>query len=263
MPNKRDNFPKPVKELLSKRVGHKCSRCRQSTIGPHTDPAKTINTGVASHISGAAKNGPRYNPNLTSEQRRHQDNGVWLCQNCGKLADSDISEFTEDELRQWKDEAEARQKLEQTGRGLDQEGERRRVGRYQILECVAAGVTLRLAWQGPLEELATREPPHVVSGEEMRAIHCALCRYQSDTLLPVWGNASGTRLRDVWLVDGRVEEKRRIRCEAQPRGVFLKVDTMRGEPCGAFCPLCGRPSGGDFCGPCNKPSREVRVVRCP
>ncbi len=34
------------------------------------------------------------------------DNGIWLCQNCGKLIDSDMTRFTESLLRAWKLTAE-------------------------------------------------------------------------------------------------------------------------------------------------------------
>jgi hypothetical protein len=57
-------------------------------------------------MSAASSGGPRYDPSLTAEQRRASDNGIWLCQNCAKLADSDVSRYTIKRLRAWKDEAE-------------------------------------------------------------------------------------------------------------------------------------------------------------
>ena len=70
-------------------------------------PAGAINLGVAGHITAAALGRPRYDPSLTAPQRRCIDNGLWLCQVCGKLVDSDVSRFTADELRQWRAAAEA------------------------------------------------------------------------------------------------------------------------------------------------------------
>jgi hypothetical protein len=61
-----------------------------------------MNVGVASHITAAAPGGPRYDPNLTSEQRRLQSNGIWLCQTHGKAVDSDEGHFTVEMLRDWK-----------------------------------------------------------------------------------------------------------------------------------------------------------------
>jgi hypothetical protein len=105
----RDDFPRPVLETLAKRVGYRCSNpeCRKPTSGPHTDGAKAVNVGVGSHITAASPGGPRYDPSLTQEQRRSQENGVWLCQNCGKLVDNDESRYTPAVLREWRRVAEA------------------------------------------------------------------------------------------------------------------------------------------------------------
>lgn len=105
----RDDFPVSVKQVLADRAGNSCSRpsCRALTSGPQVDPTKAVNVGVAAHITGASRAGPRYEASLSPEQRRHADNGIWLCQNCGKLADNDTSRFSVEELRSWKGEAEA------------------------------------------------------------------------------------------------------------------------------------------------------------
>lgn len=87
----RDDFRPEVKDLLAKRVGMRCSNpnCRQVTSGPQEDPHKVLNIGVAAHITAAAAKGPRYDKTLTQDGRRSPDNGIWLCQNCGKLVDND------------------------------------------------------------------------------------------------------------------------------------------------------------------------------
>jgi hypothetical protein len=66
-----------------------------------------LNAGVAAHITAASPGGPRYDPTLTPEERRHPRNAIWLCQTCGKLIDNDQTKFTEEELRHWKGDAEA------------------------------------------------------------------------------------------------------------------------------------------------------------
>jgi len=40
---------------------------------------ESITTGVTAHICDAAPGGPRFDPNMTVAQRRHYDNGIWLC----------------------------------------------------------------------------------------------------------------------------------------------------------------------------------------
>lgn len=103
----RDEFPADVKELLSKRVGVRCSNpdCRQSTSGPQEDPTKTLNIGVAAHITAAAPGGPRYDANLTEKERRSAENGIWLCQNCAKLVDNDEARYTVDLLHDWQQQS--------------------------------------------------------------------------------------------------------------------------------------------------------------
>jgi hypothetical protein len=105
----RDEFPTKVKDILAKRVSFRCSNpgCRQITIGPQQDPAGTINIGVAAHITAAAPSGPRYNESLSADERGSEGNGIWLCQTCGKLVDSDDNSYSVDKLREWKHAAEA------------------------------------------------------------------------------------------------------------------------------------------------------------
>lgn len=104
----RDDFSPKTKDILAKRVGFNCSnpRCRQITSGPQSDPQKAVNIGVAAHITGASKEGPRYDPNLSSSQRKSIDNGIWLCQNCAKLIDNDKHKYTSLLLCKWKEKAE-------------------------------------------------------------------------------------------------------------------------------------------------------------
>lgn len=74
--------------------------------GPQIDATKALNVGVAAHITSAAEGGPRHNPLLSPEERRHPDNGIWLCQNCAKLIDNDTSRYTEKLIRAWREIAE-------------------------------------------------------------------------------------------------------------------------------------------------------------
>ncbi|MBO4767527.1 MAG: HNH endonuclease [Lachnospiraceae bacterium] len=108
MSNNRDDFSISTKELLANRVGLRCSNpnCRKLTRGANDDPSKTTNIGVAAHICAAAKGGPRYNESMSAEERKAPDNGIWLCQNCAKLIDSDTNRYTIELLRAWKQIAE-------------------------------------------------------------------------------------------------------------------------------------------------------------
>jgi hypothetical protein len=115
----RDDFAPEVKDILAKRVGMRCSNpnCRQPTSGPQADSMKVLNIGVAAHITAAAAKGPRRDKDLSPEARSSLENGIWLCQNCGKLADNDTRRYPTDLLRQWKrlSEEAARLDIESPG----------------------------------------------------------------------------------------------------------------------------------------------------
>ncbi len=105
----RDDFSQKTKELLSKRVGNRCSNpnCRQLTSGPREDPEKALNVGVAAHITAASPEGPRYDATISSEERSSAKNGIWLCQKCAKLVDNDPSRYNIEILVNWKADAES------------------------------------------------------------------------------------------------------------------------------------------------------------
>lgn len=104
----RDDFSQQTLDILAKRVGIRCSNpsCRKLTTGPRIDSAKIINIGVGAHITAAASGGPRFDSNLSSEERKSTDNGIWLCQNCAKLIDNDPHRYTVNILQSWKRFAE-------------------------------------------------------------------------------------------------------------------------------------------------------------
>lgn len=105
--DKRDNFTDAVKNKLAKRVMYLCSNpnCRKITIGP--DSKNGINNiGVAAHICAAAPGGPRYDGNMSEEERKSIDNGIWLCQSCAKLIDSDEGKYTVNLIKLWRDQTE-------------------------------------------------------------------------------------------------------------------------------------------------------------
>ncbi len=104
----RDNFSPLVKRLLSLRANSRCSRCGRATSGPAEGPNDFINIGVAAHITAAAEHGPRFQEQLSAEERKSVENGIWLCAGCGTLVDKDPSLFSVEQLLLWKQEAEQR-----------------------------------------------------------------------------------------------------------------------------------------------------------
>ena len=100
----RDEFSSEVIRILAKRAGTPCSNpnCRQPTSGPTLHPDKAVNIGVAAHITAASPGGPRYDQSMSTDTRSSIVNGIWLCQTCAKLIDSDNDRYTIALLGQWK-----------------------------------------------------------------------------------------------------------------------------------------------------------------
>jgi hypothetical protein len=103
----RDDFSAKTIRALAARVGYHCSNpdCVRSTSGPAMREDASINVGVAAHIAAAALKGKRYDPNMTAAERSSGANGIWLCQSCSKLIDSDEVRYTVELLHRWKKDA--------------------------------------------------------------------------------------------------------------------------------------------------------------
>lgn len=110
----RDDFSHKVIDVLSKRAGCRCSNpaCRKPTYGAKVNPLEYSNIGVAAHICAAAPGGPRFDPRQSTEERKSLHNGIWLCQSCSRLIDTDERRFTVDLLQRWKRNAEEAASLE-------------------------------------------------------------------------------------------------------------------------------------------------------
>lgn len=106
----RDDFKKKTIEYLARRVAYLCSNpeCIRPTLGSQAGGQGLINIGVAAHITAASVGGKRYDASLSPDERRCASNGIWLCQSCSKLIDSDEKKYTVELLREWKRTAEER-----------------------------------------------------------------------------------------------------------------------------------------------------------
>lgn len=117
----RDDFSEKTKTQLAKRCGMRCSNpnCVAPTVGPGDGPSATMNIGVAAHICAASPGGKRFDAGMTPAQRAAIENGIWLCQNCAKLIDSDEDFFPIEKLQAWRVAAEnrARDELRATSTG--------------------------------------------------------------------------------------------------------------------------------------------------
>ncbi|MEA9391656.1 hypothetical protein SJI19_14060 [Acerihabitans sp. TG2] len=103
-----DVFIEKTKRAIQDRAGNRCSNpdCRVLTSGPNAHPEKSTKTGVAAHITAASPGGARFDPSLTTEQRRSAENGIWLCQTCAHFIDTDYLNYPVQRLYEWKFQAE-------------------------------------------------------------------------------------------------------------------------------------------------------------
>jgi hypothetical protein len=104
----RDDFSSRTKSIIARRVGGLCSNpnCAKLTTGPAAVEDSSVNIGVAAHITAASEDGPRFVRTLTAQERTHASNGIWLCQSCAHLIDTDVGRHPAELLREWKAEAE-------------------------------------------------------------------------------------------------------------------------------------------------------------
>ena len=116
----RDDFSKQAITEIAKGVGYRCSnpKCARQTVGANAAQDGVITIGVAAHICAASLGGPRYDPTQTREARRARENGIWLCQSCGRLVDVDSEKFTVELLNGWKREAQNRAFRELVASGM-------------------------------------------------------------------------------------------------------------------------------------------------
>lgn len=105
----RDDFKKALVRDLAKRAGYTCSNpiCQRQTVGPDGSVG-VASIGVAAHITAAAIGGPRFDETLTPDERSSIENGIWLCQTCSRLIDSDAASHSTALLIEWKTLAEMR-----------------------------------------------------------------------------------------------------------------------------------------------------------
>ena len=108
--HKRHDFLQSTIQRLRDRAGNVCSYpdCYVHTHGAAFIGDKSVGVGIACHIKAAAPGGPRYDVNQTKDERRHLDNGIWMCQTHSKLVDADDSAYSVATLLEWKHKAEAR-----------------------------------------------------------------------------------------------------------------------------------------------------------
>jgi len=103
----RDDFTPRIKEIMKQRAAFICSNpnCKKMTIGPSAvDDTKVQYMGKCAHITAAREGGPRFDMNLSSEERGSVENGIFLCSNCADLIDKNNGiDYEITTLKNWRD----------------------------------------------------------------------------------------------------------------------------------------------------------------
>lgn len=121
----RDEFSPKTKRYLSARASWLCSfrGCRKPTVGPSEESSHAVSSiGKAAHISGAAPGtgSRRYDASMSSADRSHIDNAIWLCADHADLIDRDEVTYTVSLLLMMKREHEtACAKALAAGKGVE------------------------------------------------------------------------------------------------------------------------------------------------
>lgn len=86
----RVDFDKKTKEIIAARAAYRCSfpECNATLVGPGVEPGSVETIGECAHIYAAGKKGPRCNHNLSENDLKKPENGIYLCRSHHKLIDS-------------------------------------------------------------------------------------------------------------------------------------------------------------------------------
>lgn len=80
--------------------------CHNATVGATSDGEAVVNIGVACHICAASPGGPRFDRDMSADERRSVSNGIWMCQDHATTIDSRDPKFTVELLRDWRRQAQ-------------------------------------------------------------------------------------------------------------------------------------------------------------
>lgn len=107
--NRKGNFTKATIRILRDRVASLCSNpnCRKFTVSAHEEADKITIIGEGAHICAVSQGGARFDSNLTLNEIKSYDNGIWLCTNCHTMIDREPKTYTVKILNNWKQQAEA------------------------------------------------------------------------------------------------------------------------------------------------------------
>jgi hypothetical protein len=111
-------------KLLWGRAAGRCAmpECRVELFAEATDYDPIVVIGEIAHVAGAADDGPRATPTLTTAQRNDYDNLILLCQNCHARIDGQTGFYSIAKLKDIKQAHEAWVRASMPERGRSRTG---------------------------------------------------------------------------------------------------------------------------------------------
>ena len=108
MPKRQGDFKKSTIDKGFFRTSFKCNMpsCRCSLIGQADNEKGYILLGDGCHICAASEGGPRYDSNMTNDERSSYDNLIIMCKTHAWEIDQDEAKYPVELLKRWKKEAE-------------------------------------------------------------------------------------------------------------------------------------------------------------
>lgn len=98
----------PSSETMRRLFALSGNQCAKPGCGTVLLSASGKLVGEAAHIAAESKGGPRFDTNLSEEQRRAFENLILLCATCHTLVDKDPLTYTKPKLIRWKRDRETR-----------------------------------------------------------------------------------------------------------------------------------------------------------
>src|SRR5690554_7720858 len=93
----RDRVPRAQEKVVIARSGNKCAYpdCGLDlTMDPKSAHDQPKATGKVAHIAAASPGGPRYDPNMTPEERGSAENLIYVCGPHHDVVDSQLDHHT-------------------------------------------------------------------------------------------------------------------------------------------------------------------------
>lgn len=107
MASNNRNYTEPTKKRLAILSGNRCCNpdCGASLV---SKDGSTV-TGKICHIEAKSQGGPRYNPNMTDEERDDFNNLIFLCASCHDQIDNmaNVAKYPVALLKSWKQKHES------------------------------------------------------------------------------------------------------------------------------------------------------------